>query len=81
MATLMEPIELPILFVPYEEMSMFDLGLECGSEPRPMLFFSINGITPYIDPEGNSYTEILCNGDGYICPLPYEEVKKRIKWK
>ena len=74
MAKNMEPIELPVLFVPEEEVAMFDLGLDS----RPLLFFNINGITPYIDPKGNPYTEILCNGDGYVCPLPYEEVKKRI---
>lgn len=81
MAKNMEPIELPALFVPEEEAAMFDLGLDYEPEPRPVLFFSINGITPYIDPKGNSYTEIFCNGDGYVCTLPYEKVKNMIKWK
>ena len=78
MAAHMEPIELPVLFVPEEEVAMFELGLDYKSKPMSMLFFNINGITPYIDPKGNLYTEILCNGDGYVCPLPYEEVKRRI---
>lgn len=81
MAAHMVPIELPVLFVPEEEVAMFELGLDYKSKPMSMLFFNINGITPYIDPKGNSYTEILCNGDGYVCPLPYEEVKNMIKWK
>lgn len=79
MATHIEPIELPILFVPFGEVKMHELGLGCGSEPRPMLFFNINGITPYIDPEGNLYTSILCNGGQYVCPLPYKEVVRRLR--
>lgn len=81
MAKNMEPIELPILFVPEEEVAMFDLGLDYESESRPLLFFNINGIAPYIDPKGNSYTEILCNGNGYVCTIPYETLKTMIKWK
>lgn len=75
----MTPIELPCLFVPEEEVAMFDLGLDYESEPRPVLFLNINGITPYIDPKGNSYTEILCNGSEYICILPYDKVKEMLK--
>lgn len=81
MAKNMEPIELPVLFIPEEEVTKFDLGLDYESEPKPLLFFNINGIAPYIDPKGNSYTEILCNGDEYVCPIPYEKVKNMIKWK
>lgn len=72
-------LELPCLFVPDDQVALFDLELPYESEPRPVMFYNINGISPYIDPAGNSYTEILANGRGYICTLDYETVKGLLK--
>lgn len=55
-------LELPRLFVPDDQVALLDLDLPYTSEPRPVMFYNINGVTPYIDPEGNNHTEILCNG-------------------
>jgi len=55
-------IELPCLFVPEEQMALFEMDLPYESEPRPVTFLVINAFTPYIDPNGNNYTEIITGG-------------------
>jgi len=75
----MRPIELPCLFVPEDQVALFDMDLPYESEPRPITFYNINGITPYVDPKGNNYTEILCNGTEYICTYDYQTVKEMLR--
>ncbi len=78
---LREPIELPCLFVPEEQMALFEMDLPYESEPRPVTFVVINAFTPYVDPKGNNYTEIVTGGVEYICTHNYEHVKKLLERK
>lgn len=71
-------IELPCLFVPDDQVPLFDMELPYTSEPRPVMFYNISAISPYIDTDGNNYTEIMCNGTEYICIHDYETVKRLI---
>lgn len=81
MATNHEPIELPVLFIPEEDLALYNVVPDSVTpENRPMMFYAINAISPLID-NGNECTEIWVNGETVVCPIPYEKVKNMIKWK
>ncbi|MDR2274362.1 MAG: hypothetical protein LBF27_25870 [Sphingobacterium sp.] len=74
-------IELPCLFVPESQTTLFDLGLDYKADTRPVTFLVINAFSAYIDPDGNHFTEIVTGGVEYICAYDYEKVKQLLSCK
>lgn len=81
MAKNMEPIEIPVLFVPDNAIDLHELGIDHGmEEERLVTFYQINMITSIKD-KGRDFTEIFSGSESFICTIPYENLKTMIKFR
>ncbi|MFZ8461097.1 hypothetical protein ACO1MG_13850, partial [Staphylococcus aureus] len=73
-------VKLPIFWYTEEQIERKDKGEDISLSEvgnKNIMFYHITGMTAYYDGE-NEYTEILANGDEFICPLTPAEVDRRI---
>jgi len=74
-------ITLPILFDTENTSSLENLGLDFDlndADIRQTVFYSINGLSPYIE-QNKDYTTIYSNGYDFICPMNIKEVEYLIQ--
>lgn len=81
MATHMEPIELPVLYIPDSAMDLHRMGIETSEDDEKIVcFYRIDLISPEVD-NGRDCTEIFVGGESFMCTIPYEKLKTMIKFR
>lgn len=81
MATHMEPIELPVLFIPENAMELHNLGIETDEvKEKYVCFFRIDMIAPS-EYKGRQCSEVFVGGEVFTCTIPYERLKTIIKFR
>lgn len=77
----MKPIQLNVFHHSDETSTFKDVGMDyklSDCEVRPIIFYNINAISPYIIDE-SEHCAIHTNNSEYICVLSFSEVAKLIE--
>jgi hypothetical protein len=76
-----KPIELYCLYWDDSQAQLNDLGIRPSIEQcelKPIMFFKIDHIKPYIENE-HSFTTVVSGGEEYIAKVEYEALKNSLK--